>query len=140
MRPYRSTRAALMQLCSKMLAVLCVVGLLGTQLHHVIVRHVTCLEHGELIHSDPHGSYGTASGWPELRLLEASSSIVAGADTAKHEHEHCGVVSQRFQCQRDATHSVGVLQLALVIRQLPEAQQAYPIDIVLLAPKTSPPV
>jgi len=130
--PRRLTRSTALAL-----ALLCLAGQAFTLLHLVLVRHVTCPEHGELIHPS------------ELRRGEAADRYqpgataidVAAAPTA-HRHDHCPATSLRRERAAVARpgHSIradGACAAAVPTRHdIPPATQ---VSLLLLAPKSSPP-
>ena len=141
MRPGRLPVTLLRRVCAQLVAAVCVLGLFSTELHHLLVRHATCAEHGELIHTadqSPHKSTLRA----QVGAKTAEQRVLPEGDSASHEHEHCGVLSRHARCQTSANrgiaHEPAFWMAASSLGQaLPSWQ---PIDLVLLAPKTSPPV
>ena len=107
---------------------------IGSYAHLAARRHVTCAEHGELVEAGQAPSAAATADRAESRHV-----VVAGAAT--HSHEHCALAPQR----RDrATHeivrtSVTAGAHAYVARVLTDVGPRRAIDLILLAPKNSPP-
>ena len=119
----------LAQLC----AAWCVVGMLSSALHQLVVPHHTCA-HGKQVH-------GTAEGYsstPQTTLADVLASVLP-SDAAEHEHDHCAVASARYVHE----HAAGLLTSSPAECRY-EGVQAYDavlrLAIIGLAPKTSPPV
>jgi hypothetical protein len=121
------------------LAVLCVTVHLSSFAHLLVVRHVTCLEHGEIIH----GVEAQAK-TPTRRRAEIghSSLEVPVTASAAHRHEQCLVWAhrrERANLER-ASFSLPVEtppRIALDFDSVdPRPSSAA---IFLLAPKNSPP-
>lgn len=113
-----------------LLAVIFVAGQLGGAVHNLLVLHVTCLEHGEVIHS-------TAA--PEA--ASPLGSVAMRAERA-HDHDVCLVALHR----RDQAQQA-VPQAIVAPAQREGREITAPITIAQardplfrLAPKTSPPV
>ena len=116
-------------------SVVAVVGLLGGQLsavaHEVLVEHVRCAEHGELVHvGDEAGGDALAFGVTRDAPPEASPHA---------RHEHCGVtlaeaasalLARRSSLARNEAH-----RPLLAFAEITYA--TAPVHV--LAPKTSPP-
>jgi hypothetical protein len=105
-------------------------------LHHVLVHHEVCAEHGELVHSndESHGHAVTAQN--ELPGYHVDSS-------APHDHEHCGVSA----AVRDAgvvgarpALSLEASVSAPTVASIAAASAARSIELLTLAPKLPPPV
>jgi hypothetical protein len=114
------------------------VALLSVELHYLLVQHVRCAEHGELVHAS-----GSEAG-PGAALHTGHGVRVAPADAdgalEDEHHDHCGVVTERAQPAR------GVIAVLLPLTEPRGATISETVgvrasvDVVLLAPKTSPPV
>ena len=105
--------------------------------HLFFVRHVTCPEHGDIMHVEP------AAG---MRVEPAADVpirpvLASGESTAGPEHDHCLVCAEAKQRGLVAgptpTCAAPVLvgHSALVVATISFA----PIDLLLLSPKNSPP-
>jgi hypothetical protein len=104
--------------------------------HMLLVEHVVCAEHGELVHGDEHHG---------LQVFEASSrepSLRSQAgDEAAHAHEHCGTLTER----RDTVSASSQAQLAFdrsdlgVVESSGAAAPKSPENPLRFAPKASPP-
>ena len=103
-------------------------------LHHALVHHEVCAEHGELVHSnESHGHAVTAEN--EHPGYHADSS-------GSHEHEHCGVSA----AVRDPGVAAAPPPLLLdaspsapAAPSVAAASAARSIELLALAPKLPPP-
>ena len=128
------------------LASFMVVAQLSTFAHLLLVRHVVCPEHGELIHPDEQGGRAGAAA-PSHAVAKATlpgvSSIQAAAERpATHGHDHCLLASHRREratlpvCRVSAVIS-GPKNVG--IRHVEDAPRPATVAIFRLAPKNSPP-
>jgi len=121
------------------IALACAFTQLFATAHFVLVRHAICLEHGHAVDVD-HDSRAHA------RLAPASreTSIAATSSDALHasEHEHCATACDPRSRAIGASRSA-LVRIAVASRVVspPEARApaAFPIAILMLAPKSSPP-
>lgn len=131
---HRSTRGL-----AALLAVVALAGQLASFAHLVLVRHVTCAEHGEMIEI---GSAATSVAVTTPR--EAAPAMrAATSPAAAHDHEHCLISPMRRDrlaatasvwqeaARVDADDAIGVTH----DRAVPP-----PIAAIILAPKSSPPI
>lgn len=114
-------------------------GNLATVVHAVTVRHVTCPEHGELVHlavapSDAEAQIGPTDGRGSLQ-----EGPVTGAPRA---HHHCGICA----LGRDRVARTVQAPRAVVAAPLAAPPPTPPVDapraqlaVYQFAPKTSPP-
>jgi hypothetical protein len=121
-----------------LLAVVALAGQVSSFAHLVLVRHVTCAEHGELVELGR--EHATASAAP---TRQASATVAAAAAESGHGHEHCLIAPMRRDrlaasapaaldsAHIDAYGTIGVL----VADAVPP-----PIAVIFLAPKNSPPL
>lgn len=132
-RTRSKAKSALTRYLAQLCAVWCVVGLLSSALHYLVVPHYTCA-HGEQVHGTPDG-YRAA---PQTTSADFRASILPSG-AAEHEHDHCAVASARFVQQHAGIafarapaecHYDGVQPYSAILR----------LAIIGLAPKTSPPV
>ena len=109
--------------------------------HGLLVRHSFCLEHGELIHV-PEAGKGSAP--PAFTSRGKAFAVQATGSAEADEHEHCAVFAHR----RD---SLATSPQAHAVAASPHAERAEATHaggllrapacaLLLLAPKTSPPV
>jgi hypothetical protein len=121
-----------------MLAVLALAGQLGSFAHLVLVQHVSCADHGELIEVAPQNAIVAAR-------TELSGPAVRASATSDplHGHDHCTLSPLR----RDHLHRIGQSSHALAPLESasPPAHgrivvTAPKLALFLLAPKNSPPV
>jgi len=133
-RTRSNASSALMRYLARLCALWCVVGLLSSALHYLIVPHQTCA-HGEQVHAsaDEH-----RTGRPTTTLSDLLASILPSS-AAEHEHDHCAVASARFVHR----HAGSSLSNSLAECHLDGVQPYNAVlrtAIIDLAPKTSPPV
>jgi hypothetical protein len=107
--------------------------------HLLSVSHVTCLEHGDVIHVQYAGA-PTGTGESD-RTAPLDQSIVVAEPGAAIDHDHClvcvdanrrGIVGGQSQVSFDC---VPVVEGVYVAR----TAFAAPVDLILLSPKNSPP-
>lgn len=126
---------------SAAIAALCLVGQLSVSAHLALVRHATCPEHGEAIHSGKTlapvaaGESGAGpSDYPSVGALTGGAS--------RHDHEHCVIATLRRERAVFQRQQLGVLGAAPSESQgshhLPDAPPS-PVALFLIAPKGSPP-
>lgn len=109
--------------------------------HLLIVAHVTCPEHGDVIHTQrPHQALHR-----QAAASEGGSNLDATRGTAPQgdvEHDHCAVCSttnERFALfSPDRQAGLG-LEAALPVQSSLELAPFAPIDLIALSPKNSPP-
>jgi hypothetical protein len=119
------------------LATLALVGQLASFAHLVLVRHVTCAEHGELIEVGHERALAVATAHAD------SPGIATAATGQAHGHDHCLLAPMRrdrvalgaphaLDCAHvDAFGTIGRVGARLI---------PPPIAVILLAPKSSPPL
>ncbi len=118
-------------------AAVCLLSQVSGLLHMVLVPHVRCADHGELVHAGELSHAGDG--------VEPERAAVAQqpAASVEHGHEHCGVLAHRRD-ERGVLAAAAAVRagvrggsepavLLLVLR--PSAVATY-----LVAPKNSPPV
>jgi hypothetical protein len=117
-------------------------GQLASLLHSATVRHVVCSEHGELVDLPA----GDAAAGPELAAADAQPALHDGGAPIEAEtgHHHCQYLAATRPRALIAAAPVGVaspLHVAATV-QLPPRRQLPVVSklVLLLAPKTSPPV
>ena len=130
--------ARLVRQCMAVLAAICATVTVGGQalgtLHYVVVRHVVCAEHGELIHESAsvHQAARTQSG-PDAALR---------ASSAAHAHDHCGLLA-RANDERPALATASAVSPSpnFAYTSLSDSVELVrsSADILLFAPKQSPP-
>lgn len=106
-------------------------------LHFVVVPHTICPEHGESIHGAPADGHDHS----EHSTEEASWHLGGPLSQEGHDHDHCSfAVEVRSWLTRAQVPSC-VLPAVTAVRgmALPASVTPVSIDLVLLAPKTSPP-
>jgi hypothetical protein len=132
-------RAACLQQLALLMALFSVGGQLAGAVHLLLVPHVVCPEHGELIHLDGDGE----SEHPAPLDLAASAYRRGSETTAADAHDHC-MVSAIRGAEPTLREPCGTLVAACISAPLasgvpaPALHQAVPL--LLLAPKSSPPI
>jgi hypothetical protein len=130
---HRSTRGF-----AALLAVVALAGQLASFAHLVVVRHVTCAEHGEMI------EVGSAATSAAVTPHETPPAMRAAASpSAAHAHEHCLISPMRRD--RIAATALTSADPARVDTSATTAVAgdravAPPIAAIVLAPKSSPPI
>ncbi|MGZ6235496.1 MAG: hypothetical protein ACXVGO_14805 [Mycobacterium sp.] len=121
------------------LAVVALAGQLSSFAHLVLVRHVTCAEHGDMIEvGHERALVATAA------RRHAPATVVGNASEAdSHGHEHCLIAPMRRDrlavgtpISFDSAH----IDAYGTIGRVGADEIAPPIAIVVLAPKNSPPL
>ncbi len=113
-------------------------GQLAGVAHMALVRHVTCPEHGELLHA---GDDETPSPPTPADGAAASFAALTEDSESSHGHDHCAVAIQR----RAETMPVSRVKVAHTVTRVTEAAKeraapAMPLGAIYrLAPKSSPP-
>ena len=116
------------------LSVLVLAGQLGSLAHSMLVRHVVCAEHGDLVHDD--GSESLAAAVGDLAAVQSSPAI----DT--HAHDHCLLTLLRREQTAVASLARAVdLPSASCVSAVVRREQPRAVGSLLhVAPKLSPPV
>lgn len=108
---------------------------LGSALHHVIVEHAHCAEHGELTHA--HAEHVAYSHGDEP--VEHDGAAFTAGDRDDGGHEHCPVAHlTRAEVPTPGAVPSPVLE-AQVVDHVFMRGVAPAIATLLAAPKTSPP-
>jgi hypothetical protein len=116
--------------------------------HQATVAHARCAEHGELIHGAADGDdYADADAAP--RAAEVDDAVVrlvargAGAGDADDDHDHCEIcplTRDGLRFEPPVQVATPVLRVAVAVTPPVERDIVVAIDLVRVAPKTSPPV
>ncbi|AGC44714.1 hypothetical protein MYSTI_03402 [Myxococcus stipitatus DSM 14675] len=136
----QTSRLVRSRLLALPLVAVCAVAYMGSVLHFAMVQHVTCLEHGEVVHVGEEGSH-------EAPLVEASFDDVrvttrAEAPAGHGAEAHC----LHSLIRREAPPSVeGAPALMRVPTRSAPAMSVFrfhaePVARLHLAPKASPPL
>lgn len=122
------------------LAVLCLACQASTLVHLVVVAHVPCAEHGELIDVRAEAPLARAA----VPVLGAASVALVSpaAEPPPHSHDHCAVLATRRENARVSQPPLLVLDRAVVAQPRCTAEATSPAAMRPLdvAPKSSPPV
>jgi hypothetical protein len=116
------------------LALLFLGGQLSGLTHQLLVRHVTCAEHGELIHADERVAHSAPVQGPAVSEAEAGPA---------HQHEHCLASVSRREKLIPAVSVSALPSLApprFVAFVAPGQGALCRLSLLRLAPKSSPPV
>ena len=135
--PSRLVRSRLLALP---LVLVCAMAYMGSVLHFVLVQHVTCLEHGEVVHLEdgaPHASVASVEEhFDDVRVASRQDAPAGhGADA------HCAHALIRREAPPPATGTPGISGVstrsepALAVFRF----HAEPVARLHLAPKASPP-
>jgi hypothetical protein len=111
--------------------VLFVVGQLVALKHESEVRHVTCADHGEQLEAPDLGG----------EVDDCGQSHWIGIDGQGGEHEDCSIARLLRTSTRTSEALHAQLVVSVVAKVEPTAPVACvrPVDVISIAPKTSPP-
>ena len=110
--------------------------------HLLLVAHERCAEHGELIHADAEHAAGDAAAHsPETASSNDGDAVAPGSAPSASDHEHCDAVaiSHRPQDVAVTVDDVRLLDGYLLPWSLRGDVGARNVELLLLAPKNSPP-
>jgi hypothetical protein len=116
---------------------------LGTQLsavtHFLIVEHVQCAEHGELIHAHEQHHEGDESAYRDAP--PASQHFTPSGKADDHGHDHCLVSSERRESAVPASAPATLASTSVHAAFFPQsfAELVFVERVYAFAPKTSPP-
>jgi hypothetical protein len=122
-------------------AVVCLLGQAGAFAHLALVRHATCPEHEDaLVHTGATAAtQATADLTPGRRLVAPPAGATDG-----HEDDHCLMAAFRRSDLVGPDRDAGQALLAAADLGPAPAQapplRAWPVPLLLFAPKSSPPV
>jgi len=133
-------RQALLRRVTVWVGLLCLHAQFALALHMLLVEHVRCAEHGELIHAngDKHEDHDSAS----LHVSSSGPTISGSSRQADHGHDHCLTCSERRKpaLLPPMVPELGAPEDCFAV-PAPAWDAAFPsLRIYSLAPKTSPPV
>jgi len=118
--------------------------LLGVQIlslgHLLSVRHVTCPEHGDIIHAQ--ASAGMPAGQLDAGMgALRQHSLAPSEPAAKADHEHClaCVDADHRLLLAGPARAFGDHVFAVSMVDAATTASCTPIDLILLSPKNSPP-
>ncbi len=126
------------------LAALCAGGQLAGVAHYVLVEHVTCPEHGELIHVEDRSEGNPVASHTEATSLPETSVFTAGrqGEPSSPSHDACVVSAHRRERFVTGASSLSVLVVhaeSTLAAPALESRALHGIPLFLLAPKNSPP-
>jgi hypothetical protein len=115
--------------------------------HQATVAHARCAEHGEIVHA---GHAGPAELAQDERIAARGEVVHADELTSRSwaldagdEHDHCQqcpATREVLRLSRPAAVAAPLAAGAVAVAYAPAAVDAGGVDIVRIAPKTSPPV
>jgi hypothetical protein len=107
-------------------------GQIAATAHLLTVRHVTCAEHGELVHAD--------AAAPSQARRAAEHAVEAADAPAGHTHEHCPFAWQHEQRIELVAPPAAPHGAAVAASPLPASAPLRSARLYRVAPKLSPPV
>ena len=123
---------------------LTLLGLAGGQFaaiaHQMLVKHVKCAEHGELIDVPRSQDFVVHTRHELSALRHTGVAQGAGPHEGSHEHDHCIVALTSQQQLLKVAHLQPVPHLVYVAVRAEFRSLATLNGVYRLAPKTSPPV
>ena len=140
-----ATRRHLRAATAVALASLLLVGNLLAYWHQATVSHARCAAHGELIHAGPaaHAAGAQAEPPASQAIDEAAGRLLARSWDAEGDHDHCQICPLTREPVRFEQRLVlvGPAATPVAVAAPPAAAPvAVAVDLVRMAPKTSPPV
>jgi hypothetical protein len=130
-----STRSRALRLTSQILLAIQVLSL-G---HVLLVRHVTCPKHGDIVHVTHAASPARLDVRRAFAPLGSAEAAQPGSDGT---HDHCALCiesNQRFALIPPATQDVGEVSVAVTLVPSSGATSFAHTCLILLSPKNSPP-
>jgi hypothetical protein len=109
--------------------------------HQLLVRHVTCPEHGGIIH----GGRAREASHRQLEVEEVAlgrRSVESAAPWADSGHDHClicTITHERFALFPPASQRLASIAVAVSLAPSSDAGSFAPVDLIALSPKNSPP-
>ena len=109
--------------------------------HLLVVHHVTCPEHGEVIHTS-HGAATPPGGANPGAARAVEHSIVASEPSKATDHDHClaCVEANRRALLSGPDQTFAHQPFVISVVHATETAFTAPIDLILLSPKGSPPL
>jgi hypothetical protein len=121
------------------LAALCLLAQLASFAHLGLVRHVTCPEHGELVHADADAPAGSV--WQERSQSALPSYGAVPTETSAHGHDHCLCTTVRRERWAPQQAHLGFIAQSerRIVSHAGDLQPGASFPLFMLAPKNSPP-
>jgi len=107
--------------------------------HFLLVEHVVCRDHGELLHVDDAEQHASKAA-TDLDVVPTLRE--AAAEHGGHEHDHCTWFSEHREAlvaDRSGVESPEPLPSSSVATRACASSRLCAIPLLLLAPKGSPP-
>jgi hypothetical protein len=109
--------------------------------HLLVVGHVTCPEHGDIIHArKPHqGSHAQGSDGDDAAGRRFVEETVPQAESV---HDHCAICTsthERFALLPPTRQPTSSVEVAHPTPPSSESGPFAPVDLIVLSPKNSPP-
>ena len=120
------------------LAVVALAGQVSSFAHLVLVRHVTCAEHGDMIEVGHERTIVTTSSH-----RQALTAVRAASPAETHGHEHCLIARMRrdrLTADTPASLDSAHIDAYGTIGVVGDDEVAPSIAAIILAPKNSPPL
>jgi hypothetical protein len=112
--------------------------------HLLLVSHVTCPEHGDIIHAGQghEDSPGQRAAWEDTLGRPSRPSIEGESLRAENVHDHCLICTsthERFALIPPASQRSASIEVAVSLPSSSHAGPFAPVDLIVLSPKNSPP-
>ena len=112
--------------------------------HQLLVSHITCPEHGDIIHvgQSHEASHGQRVAGKEALDHPSQLSIVGTAPRSDSDHDHClicTITHDRFALFPPVSQRLASIEVVASISPYANAGPFAPVDLIALSPKNSPP-
>ncbi len=111
--------------------------------HLMVVRHVTCPEHGDIIHAgQPHEASHALPSDDDAEDASSRPCIEGTGPRAEGVHDHCFICTsthERFALLPPARQATSSIEAARPIPLSSESGPFTTVDLIVLSPKNSPP-
>jgi hypothetical protein len=112
--------------------------------HQLLVSHVTCPEHGDIIHvgQSHEASHGQRVAGEDALGHPSQLSIVGTAPWSDSDHDHClicTITHDRFALFPPISQPLASIEVAVSLPPSLFAGPFSPVDLIVLSPKNSPP-
>jgi hypothetical protein len=112
--------------------------------HLLLVSHVTCPEHGDLIHAGQghEASHGQRAAGQDALGRPSRPSIEGESPRAENVHDHCLICTsthERFALIPPASLRLASIEVSILRPASSHAGPFAPVDLIVLSPKNSPP-
>jgi hypothetical protein len=112
--------------------------------HQLLVRHVTCPEHGDVIHGGQvhEASHGQSEAGKDALGRPARPSIEGSATRSDSGHDHCLVCTithERFALFPPVSQRLASVEVVVLLSPSSQAGPFALVDLIAISPKNSPP-